>query len=106
MAACNYHHFGVPASAKQENETYYEDIKTYGTNPDDHPYAVEFLRFEEGCPLPKEIQTMCHAAFVVEDLDEAMKGHKVVMEPFAVSDTLKCAFVMDDRALIELMQIS
>ena len=67
---------------------------------------VEFLRFEEDCPLPTELQTMCHAAFIVEDLGEAMKGYKVIMEPFDVTETLKCAFVMDDQALIELMQVS
>ena len=106
MAAGEYHHFGVPTSTQQENETHYGDLKCYGTNPDDHPYRVEFLRFEEDCPLPKEIQTMCHAAFVVDNIEEAIKGYKVIAEPFAVNENLKCAFVMDDQALIELMQIS
>ena len=101
-----YDHFGVPTSTKKDKENYYEEIKTYATSPDDHPYRVEFLRFEESCPLPKELQTMCHAAFIVEDLDEAMKGYKVVLEPFNVTETLKCAFIMDDQALIELMQMS
>jgi hypothetical protein len=101
-----YNHFGVRASTKQDNENYYEGIKVYATSPDDHPYGVEFLRFEEGCPLPEEIQTMNHAAFEVEDLAEAMKGYKVIMEPFDVTENLKCAFIMDDNALIELMQIS
>ena len=106
MMAGKYDHFGVPSSTKQENEAYYEEMKVHATSPDDHPYRVEFLRFEDGSPLPEEIQTMCHAAFEVEDLDEAIKGYKVVMEPFAVTETLKCAFVMDNQALIELMQIS
>ena len=101
-----YNHFGVRASTKQDNESYYEDIKVYATSPDDHPYGVEFLRFEEGCPLPEEIQTMNHAAFEVEDIAEAMKGYKVIMEPFDVTENLRCAFIMDDNALIELMQIS
>ena len=101
-----YNHFGVPTSTKKEKETHYEEIKVYGTSPDDHPYGVEFLRFENDCPLPEEIQTMCHAAFEVEDIDEAIKGYKVIMEPFNVTDNLKCAFIMDDNALIELMQIS
>lgn len=100
-----YDHFGVPASTEQANETYFEGIKTFATSPDDHPYRVEFLRFEEGCPLPDELQTMCHAAFVVDDVNEAIKGYKVVLEPFDVTENLKCAFVMDDKALIELMQI-
>ena len=106
MISGKFHHFGVPVNAKHENETYYEDIKVYGTNPDEHPYRVEFLRFEDGGPLPEEIQTKCHAAFEVENIEEAIKGYKIIMEPFAVSDTLTCAFVMDDQALIELMQIS
>ena len=105
-AAGKYNHFGVQTSTKQENETYYEDMKVYATSPDDHPYRVEFLRFEDGSPLPEEIQTMNHAAFEVEDLDEAIKGYKVIAEPFAVNENLRCAFVMDDQALIELMQIS
>jgi len=100
-----YNHFGVPTTTKMDKENHYGEIKVYATNPDDHPYAVEFLRFEEDCPMPKEIQTMCHAAFEVEDLKEAMKGYKVIAEPFAVNENLKCAFVMDDQALIELMQI-
>jgi hypothetical protein len=101
-----YDHFGVPSTTKQENEILYGDIKTYATSPDDHDFRVEFLRFEEGCPLPKELQTMCHTAFIVDDLEEAMKGYKVIMEPFNVTETLTCAFIMDDKALIELMQMS
>jgi hypothetical protein len=81
-------------------------MKIHLTEPDKHPYRVEFLRFEEGCPLPKEIQTMCHAAFEVDDIEEAIKGYKVIMEPVEVSETMKCAFIMDDKALIELIQIS
>ncbi|MCF7955204.1 MAG: hypothetical protein K9M75_05335 [Phycisphaerae bacterium] len=100
-----YNHFGVPTTTKMDNESHFGEIKVYATSPDDHPYAVEFLRFEKDCPMPKEIQTMCHAAFEVEDLEEAMKGYKVIAEPFAVNENLKCAFVMDDQALIELMQI-
>ena len=100
-----YNHFGVPTKTKMDNENHYGEMKVFATSPDDHPYGVEFLRFEDGCEFPKEIQTMCHAAFEVEDLDEAIKGYKVIAEPFFVNENLRCAFVMDDQALIELMQI-
>ena len=104
MRSDKFHHYGVPVLAQQENEAYYEDIKVFGTDPDAHPYRIEFLRFEADCPLPEEVQTKCHAAFEVDNLDEAIEGYKVILEPFNVSDTLKIAFVMDDQALIELMQ--
>jgi hypothetical protein len=106
MLLGKYNHFGVPCGTKKDNASHYEDMKLFATSPDDHPYGIEFLRFEEGCPLPDELQTMCHVALEVEDINEAMKGYKVILEPFDVTDNLKCAFIMDDNALIELMQIS
>lgn len=104
MMSGKFHHFGVPTTTKQENETYLEDLKLHITSPDDHPYKVEFLRFEESSPMPEQIRSQCHAAFEVENIDEAIKGYKVILAPLAVSPALKIAFIMDDRALIELMQ--
>ena len=103
MAAV-FHHFGVPTSVKNEKESYLEGGKVFITNPDDHPYRVEFLRFEEGSPLPEALQTGPHAAFVVTDLDEALVGQNVVIPPFNPYPNLRCAFVNDGGALIELMQ--
>ena len=50
---------------------------------------VEFLRFEEGSPMPELLQTTPHAAFVVENLAEAMAGKEVVLEPFDVAPEVR-----------------
>lgn len=99
-----FHHFGVPTSLDVEGAAYFEDLKVHGTNPDDHPYRVEFLKFEEGCPLHELIQTRPHAAFMVDNLDEAVAGKNVIAEPFQVTDTLRVAFIADGDAVLELMQ--
>ncbi len=104
MAASEFHHYGVPTTEKHEGENYFEGVKVHGTDPEQHPYRVEFLRFDADCPLPEPIRTKTHAAFVVPDLDAALQGQKVILEPFDVTENLRCAFIMDGDAVIELMQ--
>ena len=99
-----FHHVGVPSKAKREGESYLEGGKVYITDPDKHPYGFEFLRFEAGSPLPKELQTMTHVAFKVPNVDAALKGEKVILPPFDATPTLRVAFIMKDGALIEVMQ--
>ena len=38
------------------------------------PYRVEWMRFEAESPLPELIRTVPHVAFVVDDLDEAVRA--------------------------------
>lgn len=98
-------HFGVPTKKKQPGETYLEGAKVYITDPEKHPFKVEFVRCEAGCPLPTPIQTTPHAAYVVDDIQAAVKGYEVVMPPTAMSDTMTIAFIKDGDALLELVQM-
>lgn len=104
MAKAQFHHFGVPTRAKRQGENYLEGAKVHITDPESHPYRVEFLRFEPGSPLPEAVQSRPHAAFMVSDLDEALKGQEVVIPPFEPMEHLRCAFIADGEAVIELMQ--
>ena len=102
--AATFNHFGVPTKEKREGESYYEGAGVHGTSPDDHPYRVEYLRFDADCPMHEAIQTRPHAAFMVDDLNAALEGQNIITEPFDVTDTLRVAFIMDGDAVIELMQ--
>lgn len=99
-----FHHYGVPTKAKQPNEIYIEGAKVYITDATKHPYKVEFLRFEPGSPMPAVCQSRCHAAFLVSNLDEALKGRNVIVQPFDATPELRCAFITDGDAVLELMQ--
>jgi hypothetical protein len=100
-----FHHFGVPTSARGEGETYLEDCKVFITDPEQHPYRIEFLRFEDGSPMPEALQKRPHTAWQVESLERAMEGHEVVVEPFDATDTVRVAFIKIGDALIELMEM-
>jgi hypothetical protein len=104
MASAEFHHFGVPTTLHVAGADYLEGAKLYLTDPEKHPYRIEFLRFEEGCPMPEVVQKNAHAAFVVANLDEALKGQNIIIPPFEPRPTLRCAFIQDGDAVIELMQ--
>ncbi|TFG45007.1 MAG: hypothetical protein E4H40_08760 [Candidatus Brocadiia bacterium] len=100
----NFHHFGVPVDVKQENEIYIEGAKVFITNCESHPYRIEFLRFEKDSPLPEDVKNNSHAAFLVDDLQAALEGKNVIIEPFDATETIRTAFINDNGAVIELMQ--
>ena len=104
MAAAQFHHFGVPTSVKRENENYIEGAKVYVTDPEAHPYRVEFLRFDADSPMPPEIMNGPHAAFLVDSLDEALIAQEVILPPFDATYELRCAFIKDGDAVIEVME--
>ncbi|WED23593.1 hypothetical protein L3Q72_20370 [Vibrio sp. JC009] len=99
-----FNHVGIPTTAEHKGEVFSEDMGLYVTDFMNSENRIEWLRFAEGSPMPEELKTTAHVAYEVDDLEEAMKGKKVLMEPFNASDTLKIAFVMEDEAPVELMQ--
>jgi hypothetical protein len=99
-----FHHFGVPDSTKYENAKCVEGAGVCVTDPERHPYRVEFLRFEANSPMPEEIKKTPHAAFTVPDLDAALKGRKVILPKTDLGE-LFIAFIKDGEAVIELMQL-
>lgn len=102
--AATFHHFGVPTKEKSKGEFYIAAGGVNATSPDDHPFRVEFLRFDADSPMHEAIRTRPHAAFMVDDLDAALKGQNVITEPFNATETLRVAFIEDRGAVIELMQ--
>ncbi len=99
-----YHHFGVPSEKTYEGAAYIEGAKVYATSPDDHPFRVEYLRFEADSPMHEWVRTRPHAAFMVDDLDAALAGKTIIVEPFDATEELRVAFIADGDALIEVMQ--
>ena len=100
----NFHHFGVPVSVEQENEIYIEGAKVFITDSESHPYRIEYLRFEKDSPMHEDVINNPHAGFTVDDLEAALEGKNVIIEPFDATETLRVAFINDKGAIIELMQ--
>jgi len=61
-----FSHIGIPTSVVRDGENYMEDAKLYVTDFNDSPNKIEWLRFEDGSPMPEALQTTAHVAFMVE----------------------------------------
>lgn len=101
-----FHHTGVITDQKQAGEVYVEATKVWVTNPDKHPYRIEFLRFEPDSPVVSPVRDRCHTAYAVDDLDAAIFGKRVVLGPFEALDGLRVVFIEDSGAVIEYMEFS
>jgi len=99
-----FSHIGIPSSVMREGETYMEDAKLYVTDFAVSDNQIEWLRFEEGSPMPEALQTIAHIAFKVVDLEQALAGREILIEPFEPKEGLKVAFILAEGAPIELMQ--
>ncbi|HRX78269.1 MAG TPA: hypothetical protein P5307_04365 [Pirellulaceae bacterium] len=102
--AKTFHHIGLPTNDPQPNETYVADTKVWVTDPADHPYRVEFLRFEDDSPVTGPLREMPHVAYRVDDMSAAIEGKEMILEPFTPMPGLSVAFVMEDGAVIEFMK--
>ena len=103
-----FSHIGIPTTDVKENESYSSRSKFYCTDYKASEYDVEFLRFEEGSPMPELLQTTAHVAFEVDDIEAAIEGKEIlipIFEPSAMPGT-KLAFIIDNGAPVEFMQFS
>ncbi|HXV58003.1 MAG TPA: hypothetical protein VD704_09055 [Gaiellaceae bacterium] len=99
-----FDHIGIPAGAKREGMRYLESKRLWLTSPADHPYRVEWLWYEEESPEAELVRTVPHVAYLVESLDEALAGHRVVAEPFDVFGEVRVGFVEVDGAPVEFVE--
>jgi hypothetical protein len=100
-----YHHIGIPTDIPRENETYLEKYKVYVSGYERSPYGVEWMRFEADSPLPELVKTVPHVAFEVDNLEAAIQDKDVLIPPNSPSEGIAVAFIVDDGAPIEFIEI-
>lgn len=70
-----------------------------------NPFGIQWQRYDVDAPYPKLVKMVPHVAFEVDDLEEALKGQKVIVQPNSLIVGLTGAFIEVSGALIELMKI-
>jgi hypothetical protein len=101
-----YHHIGIPTQEKREDEEYLAEFKVYISSFDRGPFGVEWLRFEDDSTSPDLLKRVPHVAFEVQDLEAAIAGKEVLVEPNSPSEGVRVAFIVDDGAPIEFLEFS
>ena len=99
-----YHHLGIPTDIPREGETYLEKFKVFATDHESNPYGIQWMRYEPGSPLPELVKTVPHVAFEVDNLEKALEGKEILIEPNSPSEGVTVAFIVDDGAPVEFLQ--
>ena len=100
-----YHHLGIPTIEKREDEVHLAHLKVYVSGYQQSPYHIEWMRFEADAPYPDLVKTVPHVAFEVDDLEHELEGRKVIIAPNSPSPGVIVAFIEDNGAPVELLQI-
>jgi hypothetical protein len=103
MCELKYHHIGIPTDTVREDEVYLEQFGMYVSGFESNPFGVEWLRFEPNSPLPELVRTLPHVAFLVDDLEAALAGQEILIEPNRPSEGVTVAFIVSDGAPVELL---
>jgi len=101
-----YHHIGIPTTTPRQGETYLSEFGVHVSGYDTSPYGVEWMRFEADSPLPELVKTVPHVAFQVDDLERALEGKQILIAPNSPSPGVRVAFIVDNGAPIEFLEIA
>jgi hypothetical protein len=101
-----YHHLGIPTKERLPGERYLPQLKLYVCGFDTSPFGVEWMRFDDDCPVAELIRTVPHIAFEVDDLDKELAacGCEIIFAPGAPSLGVRAAMIKDNGAPIELIE--
>ena len=101
-----YHHVGIPTKESFPGERYIPHLKIYVSGFDISPFGIEWMRFEDDCPIPELIRTVPHIAFEVDDLDKELKEHdfEIISAPGSPSKGVSAAMIRHNGAPIELIE--
>ena len=100
-----YHHLGIPTTEVRADERYLPALKVHVSGYASSPYHIEWMRFDADCPVPDLVRTVPHLAFEVDDLDAELVGKQVLIAPNSPSPGVRVAFIVDNGAPIEFLEI-
>ena len=100
-----YHHLGIPTAEAHPDEVYHPQLKMYTRGFEESEFGIEWMRFEPDCKLPELVKTVPHIAFAVDDLDRAITGRKVIISPNSPSEGVRVAFIEENGAPIEFIEL-
>ena len=99
-----FDHVGVISTEKRPGESFVPATRVWRTDFQQHPFRVEWLRFEDDSPVPEPVRTMPHVAYRVDDVEAAGQGMKVLLEPLDVGPRIVAFYETSDGAVIEFVK--
>ncbi len=100
-----FSHIGLITDEKKPNERYVEATKVWVNDFQNHPFHIEWLRFEPDSPVKGPVREKPHVAYMVESIAEASKGLKELLAPFDAGIAVVGFYETEDGAVVEFMEM-
>jgi hypothetical protein len=100
-----FNHIGIPTTERFEGEIDLPHLKVTVSDHQSNPFGIQWQRYWEGAPYPDLVKSVPHVAFEVDDLEEALKDQKIIIQPNSPSPDVTVAFIEVAGAPVELLQI-
>lgn len=99
-----FDHIGLTTEEKKAGEFWVEKTRVWVTDPEKHPFRVEWLRYREDSPVKGPLSEKPHIAFRVNDIKKASVGLKVLLEPFDSGKDFVGFYETEDGIVVEFME--
>lgn len=101
-----YHHMGIPTKNVMPDEKYLPQLKFYVSGFSKSPFGIEWMRFEEDCPLTKLVQSVPHIAFEVENIEIEILKHNlmIITSPNSTAAGIRVAMIEHNGVPVELIE--
>ena len=104
-AKMTFSHIGIITSEKKPGEVFVPATRVWVTDFLDHPYHVEWLRFEPDSSVSGPVREMPHVAYEVDSIDDSAKGMKELLAPFDAGIAVVGFYQTEDGAVVEFMEM-
>jgi len=100
-----FSHIGIITTEKKPGERYVPATRVWVTDFENHPFHVEWLRFEPESPVTGPVRNMPHVAYKVDSIKAASKGMKELLAPFEAGIAIVGFYQSKDGAVVEFMEM-
>ena len=100
-----FNHIGIPTTGRFDGEIDLPHLRVTVSDHQSNPFGIQWQRYWDGAPYPDLVKRVPHVAFEVENLEEALVGHEVIIQPNSPSAGVTVAFIKVAGAPVELLQI-
>ncbi|GAA6120804.1 hypothetical protein [Acidovorax sp. FG27] len=98
-----FHHMGIPTQEPRPQEQFSQAPGMF-TSDNGGRFRIQWHRFTADSPLHPLIRTVPHPAFKVDDLQAAIEGETLLLEPYEPIDGYRVAIIDDGGVPVELIE--
>jgi hypothetical protein len=100
-----FNHVGIPTTSSFDGEIPLPKLSMTVSDHKNNPFGIQWQRYDADAPYPELVKTVAHVAFEVDDLQSALNGQNVIIQPNSPIAGLTVAFIEVNGAPVELMEI-